>query len=487
MAIQSPTTTRRVRTGRDYQIGPGGPNPLDAAAYTLNSFSAGTESDLDKEIATVVNLDLPAHLFGGTEDVKVGLSARLRDKTLAPITINYLAVPGVSLSPYVDGNFISYYDHHYQNGYDFNVPALEALYASGTGFVVDSAGNLAADQQSWQQNQEDVYAAYAQYHYSQGPLGILFGARLEQTRAKYSAFAFNADTNTLLGENTQDNSYTNVFPTFQVRYEFDPSLVGRASISSAIARPGFQQITAAVSVSVSSESISQGNPALKPTTGYNLDFALDKTLDGGGVLSLGVFDKELKNYITQTGYRTEASTLPQDPVYAGLTGVVSVTSYANISKARATGTEFGWEQQFKSLPGAWGGLGAGANWTWVSSSGDIRPGVSSILPSTARNTWNADVFYDYRGLQLKLAAYYTSRVLFSPNLGDATGYTDVYQSERLLADFGASYALNAHAGVYLNVKNITNDAMRFSEGPDSRPIQREFYGITYQGGVAFQF
>ena len=226
-----------------YQIGPGGPNPLDAASYTLNSVSAGTESDLDKEIAAVVNLDLPAHLFGGTEDFKAGLSARLRDKTLAPITINYTAVPSVSLSPYVDGKFINYYAHHYQNGYDFNVPALEALYASGTGFTVDSAGDLAANQESWQKNQEDVYAAYAQYHYVQGPLGILFGARVEQTRATYSAYAFDADTNLLGGVNTQDNTYTNVFPALEVRYQFDPRLVGRASISSAIARPGFQQIS----------------------------------------------------------------------------------------------------------------------------------------------------------------------------------------------------------------------------------------------------
>ncbi len=468
-----------------FEVGAGA-NPLNPAAYTLASVSNGSENDLDKEFSTVINWALPVHLFGASEEFKIGASARLRGKTLAPLTLNYLSQPDVPLSQYVDGNYITYYAHHYSIGYDFNVPALEALYNSGQGFVPDTVGNALANAQSWQHNREDVYATYAQYHYANGPWGVLAGVRVEQTRASYQANAFNADSNAFLGVNTQDNTYTNAFPTLQVRYQFDPTLIARASLSSAIARPGFQQITAAISLSPSTSTITQGNPELKPTTGYNLDLAVDKYFESGGMLSVGAFAKALHDYITSTGYRIEASDLPPDPIYKGFTGVVQVTSFADISAAHVAGTELAWEQQFKDLPGFWSGFGAGGNWTWVSSSGDIRPGRSTILPSTARDTANAELFYLKYGFGMKLAAYYTSRVLFTPNTSDPTGYTDVYQSPRFMLDLGSTYALNKNAGIYVNLKNLTNDAMRYSEGPDDRPIQREFYGITIQAGVDFQ-
>jgi TonB-dependent receptor len=474
-----------------YQIGPGGPNRFDPAAYTLlaapDGISSGYEDDLDKEVAAVANLAFPIHLLGGDEGLKFGLSARLRDKTLAPHTLNYVSSPIVSLSQYVNGHFLTYYKDHYGIGYDFNVPALEGLVASGVGFVPDTVNNELADAQSWQHNKEDVYAGYGQYTYTREALGILAGARVEHTNASYAANAFNSDTNTPLGVNTPHSSYTDVFPTFQVRYQFDSTLVGRGTISSAVARPGFQQITAAVSVSPQTSTITQGDPTLKPTIGYNLDLAIDKYFEDGGVISLGAFDKELRDYITATGYRINAADLPANPIYDGFTGVVAVTSFTNISKARVTGTEIAWEQRFKGLPGFLSGLGAGANWTWVNSNGNLRPDRSSALPSTARNTVNASLFYDWQRFEAKLAAYYTSRVLFTPNTGDPTGYTDVYQSERLLLDFGSTYTLSAHAAIYLNVKNLTDNPMRYTEGPDNRPIQREFYGVTFQAGASFQF
>src|SRR6202021_2261926 len=57
-----------------FQLGPGGVNPLDPASYTLASVSNGSESDLDKELSTVINWAVPIHLFGASEEVKVGAS-----------------------------------------------------------------------------------------------------------------------------------------------------------------------------------------------------------------------------------------------------------------------------------------------------------------------------------------------------------------------------------------------------------------------------
>ncbi len=378
----------------------GGPNRFDPSIYSLNSsFSSSTEHDLDKEWSGVINLTRFLEHWGSDEQVKAGVSVRLRDKTLQPTQIAFASVPNVTLSEFVNGDFVNYYKNNYAIGPQINPNAFESFYARNlnqpNGFVEDIGNTTTANEQAFQHNKENVYALYGQYKVTFGDVGWLAGARLETTHASYAANAFNADTNTLIGLNSQDKSYTNLFPTVQARWEIAPRTLMRASISSAIARPGFQQISAAISVTPSNNSISQGNPALRPTTAYNFDWSLEHVSPNGSVVSLGLFDKELRNYIVQTATVVPVASLPQNAIYSGFHGAtVTIDNYLNISQARAAGMEWAWEQKLTMLPGVLRGLGIGANWTWVSSRGDIGRGYTSQLPSTAKNTANAAIFYD---------------------------------------------------------------------------------------------
>src|SRR5260370_33439562 len=85
-----------------------------------------------------------------------------------------------------------------------------------------------------------------------------------------------------------------------------------------------------------------------------------------------------------------------------------VFTFNNVGKSHARGMEFNWEQRFKELPGFLGGLGASANYTFVDSRFEIRPGEFSTLPSSSKNTWNVAAFYEKYELGLRLAAYSTS-------------------------------------------------------------------------------
>jgi hypothetical protein len=51
----------------------------------------------------------------------------------------------------------------------------------------------------------------------------------------------------------------------------------------------------------------------------------------------------------------------------------------------------------------------------------------------------------------------------------------------------ASYMTRYGVGVYFNAKNLTNAPWRIYEGEANRPIQREFYDITYEFGMKFKF
>lgn len=201
-----------------------------------------------------------------------------------------------------------------------------------------------------------------------------------------------------------------------------------------------------------------------------------------------MFDKKLKNYLVQTVTNVPVGLLPPTPIYAGFTlPTVAITNYTNISQTRVAGFELAWEQKFTALPRFLRGLSASANWAWVSSRGDIGRGYTSQLPSTAKNTVNASMFYEQGSLEVKLAGYFTSRVLFNPSLGTPFGAQDSYQDRRIVLDFGMQYWINQVVSLYFDAKNLTNDAMRYSDGSQNRPIQREFYGRTFLGGVNLKF
>jgi TonB-dependent receptor len=330
---------------------------------------------------------------------------------------------------------------------------------------------------------EDVYAAYGQYQFGFGALGVTAGVRAESTRATYAANLIDnqhldSNNNPTVIPISRDKNYTNFFPSAQARYELDPDLIARAAVSSTIARPGFNQVTAATTVDPSG-NISTGNPSLKPITSTGIDLAIEKYLPQAGIASLGVFDKQIRNYIVIGEVNLPA--LAQ----AGFVGPVKALSYTNASHSHLYGVEANYVQHFPELlPGPLGGLGTSINWTWVQSSYDIRPGENSVLPSTSKNTGNVELLYDWAPVSLTLGAYYVSRNIFAVG---ASAATDVWSQERLSVDFGSQWRVTAPFSVYFNAKNLTNTPLKFTAGHgDNRVIQREFYGITLQAGFNYK-
>jgi outer membrane receptor protein involved in Fe transport len=105
----------------------------------------------------------------------------------------------------------------------------------------------------------------------------------------------------------------------------------------------------------------------------------------------------------------------------------------------------------------------------------------SVLPSTSRNTGNAELLYEKYGLELSLGAYLTSRNIYQQG---PTAATDTWTQDRVSVDFGGSYQVMDWMSVYVAAKNLTNTPLKFTDGiNESRVIQREFYGTTLLAGV----
>ena len=304
------------------------------------------------------------------------MSARLRTNDNIVSVGKFSSVPFIPLGSAVSGPGITYYDGNYQNGYNIDSGYMENAYAQGTGFVSDPNNALNSAAQTTH-NTENVFAAYMQEHMTFGKLGLLAGLRVESTDAKFNGNSLNksgtaAPYTYTLTPVADSTSYTNLFPSVQARYELAPQSIVRASYSSTIARPGFNQTSAATTVDTSGSqpNVVTGNPNLKPTLANNFDLSFEQYLPHAGIASIGVFDKALKDYIVSN---VSFQNLNSGP-FAGL-GNSMVTSYSNVGSARARGLELNYEQRFTSLPGIWSGLGTSANWTFVNSGVEIHPGV----------------------------------------------------------------------------------------------------------------
>lgn len=460
-----------------------GADYLNPGNYSLVKYNNQTQETTDSEWSFATNFKMPVN-WGSfdQENVKVGLDTRIRTRNSINPEYSYKGVPGIPLTDASSGGNVTMYNGMYQILPLIDTAAMSNLAAP---YEKITAGNIQQSEQTYQHDTENVNAAYWQYQMKSGKLGVIGGLRVENTNAKYSA---NVDDTDAAGNDTytpvtNTRDYTNAFPSAQARYELEQDALVRASFSSTIARPGFQQINPAVVVSDSDNTISTGNPNLKPTTANSFDLSYEKYLAHGGIFSLGIFDKQIKNYIVATNYNQYFQAT--NTQYAGLSGETAISSWANTSSGFARGVEVNYMQKFKELPDFWSGFGVDVNFTLNDSGTEIHPGTTSMLPSTSRNNGNLEVFYEHDALELRLGANYVSSSLWA--IGGNANTPDTYAATRLQVDFGGSYTVNNNYSIYFAAKNMTNTPLKFYEGTPDRPIQREFYGPTFLAGVNFKY
>lgn len=451
-----------------------GANPADTNGYTLSAWHDQIGSANDQQPSYKADLTLPVHLLSDSDQVKVGVKASLRSKWAYQSNVNYDILPATPLSGLFNnaGPFDDYY-HHYDIGYTPEDPqrgVIPGMDRSPAQAAADAASRAA----SYFGDKEDIYAGYAQYTGTIRDVTVLTGVRVERTDATFNGYIVDSNTNTFTPI-TRKDSYTNVFPTFQVRYQPLENLIGRFTYSTAIARPGFLQSSVATQVDYSQATVTTGNPNLKPTLGKNYDLSVEYYLPHSGIISVGVFDKQFSNFVVS---RTTLGSYP------GISAITTFFTFENVPSSWDRGLELNWVQSFTFLPGFLSNLGITSNLTYVESKAEIRPGEDLTLPGTARYTGNLGLLYQTKKLQLQLSGEYVGASIFG--IGSSAA-TDVYENARTTLDFSGRYYFRPAISMYFNAKNLTNSPLRFYEGSNNRPIQREYYEYTLEAGVSVSF
>ncbi|MDE8348555.1 MAG: TonB-dependent receptor [Acidocella sp.] len=453
-------------------------DPANASNFTFADLSNYPSHTTDKIYDNGFDAAVPTTFFNTLGTFKAGgnFSLRSRDRLQASLSLTPVNGP-FSLASVTNGQPSQNWNNIFALGPNMNYNQLFANSYSPLQPAADQIANL----QGYQHDSENIYAAFAQEDVQYGKLEVLAGARLEATQDSFSAYGSNTTTAGVTtvdaAPTTTSVSYVNIFPTVQLKYSFTNALQGRFSYSTGIARPGFQQINPATSITYNGAGIGNGNlittgnPKLKPMTGDSFDLALGYYTSHGGLLEADVFQKDFSNYIIANSF---------------FQGGNQYQTYSNINGATARGITLEAIQNMYFLPKPFNGLGLNVNVTYVDATANVIPGQGrSILPQTYPLTLNAVESYKSGPFEFDVDETYNSRNLYTVASDPST---NVYTQPIFQLDVNASYNITPKWQVFFQGNNLTNYVLEFTQSASGNfPVQREFYGQKFILGVHYTY
>ena len=357
---------------------------------------------------------------------------------------------------------------------------------------------------------EQVFAGFAMatLRYDWG--SVIGGARVEHIKnrgiaeAKIGAAA--------AAQVTAEADQTLVFPSLHVNYDVDDTKKLRLSFNSGAARADYDQLRPNVVINDIAQTISGGNPGVKPERAYGVDSYFEWYMKPQGYLMVGVFYKKVKDVLYNRSSTFNSNALDSGGVdrstyvFSGITNGGDGRIYGMEAAAQLQLDP--WIEQGGAMDFI-GGVGISANLT-LNNSRVTKPAVSTgglnvparkvRLPGTSDYVYNLGVYYEKYGLSLRLQYQNRSKWLdtISDGLADAG---DTYWASDDELDFSARYAINKNFEIYFDASNLLNHpGRRFSDpgslltatgiptkSSDSQTIEWERFGRRYSGGVRFNF
>jgi len=341
---------------------------------------------------------------------------------------------------------------------------------------------------------ETITAAYVRWDQNfTDKLSMIVGARVENTSINYEGNLIQDETE-LEGKRTIKNNYLHVLPSLTFRYNANENLVLRAAATTALARPNYYTLSPYVNTMLDDNAIDAGNPDLKASYAWNLDFMAEYYFKSIGILSGGVFYKNVNNFIYN--YRDESLTTAKfaeqfpdlpNPVPQGSNWTLSQSR--NGESVQVYGFEVALQRQLDFLPGTFlKGFGVYTNYTFTKSrangiyneDGELRTNIA--LPGTAPHMFNASLSWENKKFSARVSLNYAAAYI--DELG-GNDFEDRFYDKQIFLDANASYTIVKWLRVFAEVNNITNQPLRYYQGTADQTMQMEYYRQRINAGLKF--
>jgi TonB-dependent receptor len=363
---------------------------------------------------------------------------------------------------------------------------------------------------------ERVSAGYIMNTFHLNRLSLQTGLRLEATHEWGVGYVVNA----LAGPNgngtdnsgnwigttpvTNVQSYIDPLPSIQARYAFTPETALRAVYARGISRPNQYDLVPYITPTGNNPVVADiGSPNELPTHANNYDLLLEQELKPFGLIQTGFFYKQLTNPIVTDNVLCNAACLAAVP---GSPAGSLAQADANGSNAWVWGLEFGLQQRFTNLPGAFRGLGLMANYAYNDSriSGLPDRTDSPSLMGTAKHSFNIEPAYEYSRYEVHMGMSYNGSNIYAYQYfssltslagcgtQNSTGLTngpingpcgDNYFYPHFQVD--AQMGMRLFSGLHFEVEglDLNNEVFGFYNGSPEYMTQREYYKPTYSASL----
>ena len=469
----------------------------DPSAYEFDELERTTREDAkDKEASFKFDVAREFALTNGTLEIKSGGKYRQRDKSLAfdidifdgyDGDLTLADVEGLPTYGLVDIGAVPSLSRVRALTAPANVGAFERN-------ALDS--EFASSVESYEAD-EEILAGYLMGKYQTGPLRVIGGVRVEQTKTNTSGSRAElieegalvggvplADDTLFITPVSFSNDYTDVLPSLNVRYDVTDKVVARFGAFQSIIRPSFGKFAPRFIVEENEDGEREGefgNPDLDPYRATNFDATLEYYFSPEAVLQGGVFYKKIDDYIVDVVF--------DDPgTFNGIAYNEAVIPL-NGESAEVRGLELSYGQAFTMLPAPFDGLIANLNYTYTDTEAEVQTedGLRTIpLPTSSEHTYNIVIGYDKGPLSLRLSG--AGRSSYLDELGGEAD-EDRYVEPHFQIDASAKYRFTENFQIFgelVNINDATYTAYQTGPGRD-RLLQYEEYGWTAKFGFKANF
>ncbi|MBI4622096.1 MAG: TonB-dependent receptor [Verrucomicrobia bacterium] len=510
-----------------------GPDMLNINSYTENRFDISNMTGRDQYLGAALNLKKDFRTVVPTY-LKTGLRIReqTRDLTRAPqrwTLVGADRVMGINPATGInDDNLAQFLNTKYHYRVDGKYPVMPYMArafrdkANSTKdyWGYNPATSLAQSPQLWQEDitfnvsnlllgyrnfKETISAGYIMGNVDLGRVSIQGGFRVEKTetsgegarneitpaevarRAAWVGPVTDAELRRRVTAQysqriTNRGDYRDIYPGLHFKYEPIKGMVMRASWATNIGRPSIDNLLPRQDVTHETERVTINNPGLKPQYADNFDLGVEYYFEPVGLLSAGVFLKEIREFIfTDSSHFIPAGA---DNGFGGDYAGYNLITQSNGGSARIRGFEAAYQQQFTFLPGWWKGFGVYANYTFLETEGQYngitysqKGQVAGFIPGAA----NLGISYIRSPLTLRVQFNHRKENLNSFNANPALRQ---YRTDRSVIDIKTVYSLSRRFDLYLDVNNVINEAERTTvRGEARRPLNIQHFSPQFYFGI----
>ena len=501
-----------------YTLGDRLPGP-PISQFVFENLEISDTEEVVEQYFGQFDIEYPWQPFGIASDLKFGARVALSEGTLEDTDLEV----GDDINDFVNTDYANILTGNLSRA-TFPQPAMfefgedRSFNGRDEVFAAARANNLILTQGNIWENfyefEENIYAIYLMNTFRFDNFDIIVGGRLEQTE-------WDATGNLLREQNEGDledfleagsnrgitldeiyatglveqvnasDDYIDFFPSLHFNYRPREDLVFRLAYTESIQRPSFEQLAPNRVIGEDSDEnaggtvfISGGNPDLEPYRAKSIDAYAEYYLPHRGLLSFGVFLKDIEDPIFGT-----TQTVSGAP-FGFPNNDVRLSGALNGSDGEIKGFEFNYSQQFGFLPEPWDGFGTSINYTQAEDSAQTPVDVNgnsrdSGLSGASDETYNVSVFFEKYGVSTRLTYQYRSAWLNAVDLGDER--LDRFWDERPSLDFSFRYAQNENITYFLDANNLTDEFGRRYNGVRSRVYEVEGFGRSVLAGVRVSY